>query len=57
MNKLKGVIAVIGLVVKYSAIVIAIIKGVQVAYDELQKIDFDNPTKTQNESIKPIENE
>lgn len=50
MDKLKGVISIIGIIVKYSAVVMAIIKGVQVAYDELQKVDFDNPTK-------PLENE
>ena len=46
MNKLKGIISVIGIIVKYSAVVMAIIKGVQVVYDELEKIDFDKPTKT-----------
>ncbi|WDF65656.1 hypothetical protein [Flavobacterium sp. KACC 22763] len=40
MNKLKGVISVIGIIVKYSAVVMAIIKGVQVVYDELQKLDL-----------------
>lgn len=45
MNKLKGIIGVIGIIVKYSAVVMAIIKGVHVVYDELEKIDFDKPTK------------
>ncbi|MFV8389804.1 hypothetical protein [Flavobacterium sp. LB1P71] len=41
MNKLKGVVSVIGLIVKYSAVVMAIIKGIQVVSEELEKIDFD----------------
>lgn len=40
MNKLKGIISVVGLIVKYSAIVMAIIKGIEVAYNELEKIDL-----------------
>lgn len=54
MNKLKGVISVIGLIVKYSAIVMAIIKGIQVVYDELQKLDFSD---SKPEPSKTIENE
>lgn len=45
MNKLKGIISIIGLIVKYSAIVMAIIKGVQVVHDELEKIDFSDAPK------------
>lgn len=41
MNKLKSLISVISLVVKYSAVVMAIIKGIQVVSEELEKIDFD----------------
>ena len=41
MNKLKGLISVIGLIVKYSAVVMAVIKGIQVVSEELEKIDFD----------------
>lgn len=40
MNKLKGVISVIGLIVKYSAVVMAVIKGIQVVHDELSKLDL-----------------
>ncbi|WP_185963154.1 hypothetical protein [Flavobacterium gawalongense] len=40
MNKVKGVISVIGIIVKYSAVVMAIIKGIEVIYQELEKIDF-----------------
>lgn len=45
MNKLKGVIAVIGLIVKYSAIVMAVIKGIQVVHYELEKLDFSDDSK------------
>lgn len=41
MNKLKGLVSVIGLIVKYSAVVMAVIKGIQVVSEELEKIDFD----------------
>lgn len=41
MNKLKGIVSVIGLIVKYSAVVMAVIKGIDVVYQELEKIDFD----------------
>ncbi|WP_185964762.1 hypothetical protein [Flavobacterium franklandianum] len=40
MNKLKGVIAIVGIIVKYSAVVMAIIKGIEVVYNELEKIDL-----------------
>ncbi|MDI5888738.1 hypothetical protein [Flavobacterium yafengii] len=50
MLKLKGIVSVIGLVVKYSAVVMAIIKGIEVVFNELQKIDLGEPKK-------PIENE
>ena len=41
MGKLKGIISVIGIIVKYSAVVMAIIKGIQVVSEELEKIDFE----------------
>ena len=40
MNKLKGVVSVIGVIVKYSAVVMAIIKGIEVVYKELDKLDL-----------------
>jgi hypothetical protein len=40
MNKLKGIVSVIGIIVKYSAVVMAIIKGIQVVYSELEKLDL-----------------
>ncbi len=40
MSKLKGIISVIGIIVKYSALVMAVIKGIEVVYDELEKIDL-----------------
>ncbi|WP_185963449.1 hypothetical protein [Flavobacterium gawalongense] len=41
MNKLKGIVGIIGIIVKYSAVVMAIIKGIEVVSKELEKIDFD----------------
>ncbi|MDI5898745.1 hypothetical protein [Flavobacterium yafengii] len=41
MNKLKGIVGIIGLIVKYSAVVMAIIKGIEVVSLELSKIDFE----------------
>jgi hypothetical protein len=52
MQKIKGVVNIIGLIVKYSAIVMCVIKGIQVMFDELKKIDFDDNVKT-----KSLENE
>ncbi len=40
MNKLKGIISVIGIIVKYSAVVMAVIKGIECTYNELEKLDF-----------------
>jgi hypothetical protein len=58
MNKVKAIISVIGVVVKYSAIVMAIIKGIEVAYSELQKIEWNEnePVKVESEPVKPLEN-
>lgn len=42
MSKLKGIISFIGLIVKYSAVVLAVIKGIEVVYSELKKIDFND---------------
>ena len=55
MNKLKGIISVIGLIVKYSAVVLAIIKGITVISEELEKIDFDSKKEVQ--PLKLEENE
>lgn len=48
MSKLKGIISIIGLIVKYSAVVMAIIKGIEVVYQELGKIDL-TTKKVENE--------
>jgi hypothetical protein len=39
MKSVKSIVNIVGIVVKYSAIIIAIFKGLQVMYDELQKIN------------------
>ena len=49
MKRLKGIIDVIGVIVKYSAVVMAIIKGVEVVYKELEKIELGQPKTTENE--------
>jgi len=50
MLKLKGIISLIGMIVKYSAVVMAIIKGIEVVYNELEKIDLsDNQKNIPNE--------
>lgn len=51
MKRLKGVIDVIGLVVKYSAVVMAIIKGVEVVYSELEKIDLSDKQNVKSPKI------
>ncbi|URC11444.1 hypothetical protein [Flavobacterium sp. B183] len=46
MKSLKTILSVIGIVVKYGAVVTAILKGIQVVSDELQKLDFGNEEST-----------
>ncbi|WP_185965302.1 hypothetical protein [Flavobacterium franklandianum] len=46
MNKLRGIISIIGVIVKYSAVVMAIIKGIEVVYSELEKIDLTTKDKS-----------
>ena len=52
MKNLKGIVSIIGIIVKYGAVVTAILKGIQVVSDELGKLDFgkDEPQTT----VKPI---
>jgi|GEM_PF-2286057 len=40
MKNLKGIVSIIGIIVKYGAVVTAILKGIQVVSDELAKLDF-----------------
>jgi hypothetical protein len=40
MKNLKGIVSIIGIIVKYGAVVTAILKGIQVVSDELGKLDF-----------------
>jgi len=48
MQKLGSIISIIKIVVKYSAVVVAIIKGIELISDELQKIDL-SEKKLKNE--------
>lgn len=40
MKNLKGIVSIIGIIIKYGAVVTAILKGIQVVSDELGKLDF-----------------
>ncbi|WET02793.1 hypothetical protein NYQ10_16230 [Flavobacterium johnsoniae] len=40
MKNLKGIVSIIAIIVKYGAVVTAILKGIQVVSDELGKLDF-----------------
>lgn len=53
MKNLKGIVSIIGIVVKYGAVVTAILKGIQVVSDELGKLDFgkDEPQTSSNLQI------
>lgn len=55
MKSLKGVISIIGIIVKYSAVVMAIIKGIEVVYSELEKIDLGD--KVENAELKTAKDE
>lgn len=50
MKNLKGIVSIIGIIVKYGAVVTAILKGIQVVSDELGKLDFgkDEPQTSAN---------
>ncbi len=56
MGKLKGIVSVIGIIVKYSAVVMAVIKGIQVVSEELEKLDFSDSKETPK-PLKEVENE
>jgi hypothetical protein len=49
MQKLSSIITIIKIVVKYSAVVVAIIKGIELISDELQKIDLSENKTLKNE--------
>ena len=49
MNKLKGIISIVGLVVKYGAVIMAVIKGIEVIHSELEKIDL--TSKKENDGV------
>jgi len=59
MKSLKTILSVIGIIVKYGAVVTAILKGIQVVSDELEKLDLgkeeiktsSRPLQTQDESL------
>jgi len=55
MKNLKGIVSIIGIIVKYGAVVTAILKGIQVVSDELGKLDF-GKDETQT-PVKPITTE
>ncbi|WP_155960761.1 hypothetical protein [Flavobacterium daejeonense] len=42
MKNLKGIISIIGVIIKYAAVFTAVIKGLQLVADELDKIDLGN---------------
>lgn len=52
MKSLKTILSVIGIIVKYGAVVTAILKGIQVVSDELSKLDLEKEdVKTSTTSI------
>lgn len=65
MKSLKTILSVIGIIVKYGAVVTAILKGIQVVSDELEKLDLgkediktsSRPLQTKDETLIPEANE
>jgi hypothetical protein len=45
MKQIKSIVSIIGIVVKYGAVVMAIVKGLSVMYEELQNIEISTDTK------------
>jgi hypothetical protein len=56
MKSVKSIVAIIGIIVKYGAIVTAILKGIQVVSDELSKLDL-GKEEPKNQPLKITENE
>lgn len=54
MKNLKTIIGIISIIVKYGAVVMAIIKGIEVVHSELEKINLDD---TKPDPVKIAENE
>lgn len=54
MKQLKSVLAIVGIVVKYGAVVSAFLKAVEVFHDEIKNIDLGDK---QIQQPKAIENE
>lgn len=42
MKKINGIISVVQMVAKYGAIIVAVVKGVEVVVEELKKINLDD---------------
>lgn len=59
MNKLKNIIAIVGIIVKYGAVITAVIKGIQVVSEELEKIDFSENKEDSklSKDLKTLKNE
>ncbi|MGO4770413.1 hypothetical protein ACEN2I_02030 [Flavobacterium sp. W22_SRS_FK3] len=62
MKSLKTILSVIGIIVKYGAVVTAILKGIQVVSDELSKLDLEKEdvkpsTLPIDQSLNTLENE
>lgn len=55
MKNLKGIVSIIGIIVKYGAVVTAILKGIQVVSDELGKLDFGK--EEPKTDVQPVINE
>ncbi len=49
MKSVRSIINIVGIIVKYSAVIFAIFKGLQVMYEELQKINI-NEFKNEDDS-------
>lgn len=54
MNKLKGIISIIGVIAKYGAVLIAVVKGIDLVHEELKKIDFTD-VKKDVEPVKEVQ--
>jgi hypothetical protein len=45
MKNLQSAIKLFAVILKYSAVLIAVIKGIEIVNEELQKITFEEPKK------------
>ena len=45
MKNISAVVKVFGMILKYSAVLMAVVKGIEIVHQELEKIDLNEKTE------------